>query len=79
VESYEEIRNLTDDEVVQRFNQAAIGTSLGVDYWINEMFRRTTERSAAQMEDMTATIKRLTWVNLVFVILTVVVAIVLAA
>jgi hypothetical protein len=62
----EDLRRLSDDELIRRHDQQAMNTVVGIDYYLNELARRDTARQ-------TATIRRLTWTIFAF---TVVIAVV---
>lgn len=46
-ETLRELREMSDDEVVRRHDDLAKYTSVGVNYWLDELDRRSADRAAA--------------------------------
>lgn len=46
-ETLRELREMPDEEVVRRHDDLAKYTSVGVDYWLDELDRRSADRAAA--------------------------------
>ena len=60
-ETIEELRNLPDEEVIQRHDSAAVHTVVGTQHYLDELARRDAVRQGERMERLTASINRLTW------------------
>ena len=65
----EQLRAVPSEELVHAHDQTATHTSVGVDYYLNELARRDAHAQGEHMvaqgqrvADMTRTIKNLTWV-----------------
>lgn len=59
--TYEELRRLSDDELVRRHDAATENVHVGLNYFLEELARRRAERQGDVLEQMTRTIKWLTW------------------
>lgn len=57
----EELRSLSDEELVRRHDREAEGTVVGVDYYLDELHRRDVERTNQIVVDKTKRITELTW------------------
>ena len=55
------LRNMTDQEIITRYNNAAKSAAGGLAFWRDELWRRESHRQ-------TATIRRLTWVLVVLTV-----------
>ena len=64
-ETIDELRELSDEEVVQRHDANAGPTVVGTQHYLNELARRDTVRQGERMEALTKSINRLTWVIMV--------------
>ena len=56
--SIEELRRLSDDELIRQHDEAAKSTFVGTGYYLDEIRRRESDRRERRME-------RLTWANVV--------------
>ena len=74
-ESLAELRGLTDDEVVRRYDQQAQRTQVGLQHWSDELNRRYQERQTDSMLGFTKWITRMTIVITVATLSNVVIAI----
>ena len=57
---YAELRRLSEEDLIRRHDAATENVGVGLNYFIEELARRRVERQAAAVENMTATIVRLT-------------------
>jgi hypothetical protein len=72
-----EIRGLTEDEIIARHDAVAAHTgSAGVDYYIQELARRASERNAAASEKLAKQVFWLTCVSTALAVIATVVAII---
>lgn len=69
--NYGELRKLTIDELVTRYDQIAKNTVLGLDFYRQEIWRRDQEKQTRTMVILTWVIAFLTAVNAVLVALSV--------
>jgi hypothetical protein len=60
--SYVELRKRTDEELIGEHDLIRGTKSIGVEYYLNELARRTAQRQTRTMVDLTRVIVRLTWV-----------------
>ena len=63
--SLAELRALSDDEVISRYDGQARTTGVGLDHWLNEMDRRYQERHTDSMYRFTK------WITLMTIVVTV--------
>lgn len=82
---YAELQRLADEALVERYDAAAPGTNVGIDFYLDELHRRGMARDSAEMlrqnaemleltrqvRGMTRTITGLTVVNVVLVGITI--------
>ena len=54
------LRNMSDAELVEQHDRAAVNASIGVTYYLDELARRDTTRSEARIEAMTKKVGELT-------------------
>lgn len=59
---YEELRKISDEELVRRHDAATENVQVGLNYFLEELARRRSERQGNVLEEMTRTITRLTWI-----------------
>jgi len=64
-ESIEELRSLSDEEVIKGHDQRAGNTVVGTDHYLKELARRDAMRQGERMERLTVSINRLTVVILI--------------
>ena len=64
-ESLAELRALSDDEVVERYDKQARTTVVGLNFWMEELNRRYQQRQTDSMLRLTK------WITLMTVIVTI--------
>lgn len=57
-----ELRSMSDEELVRKYDGAAQHTVVGTAYYMDEIHRRQVERQNETMISLTRSINRLTWV-----------------
>lgn len=72
--SYEQLTNLSDEELIERYNEHAQHTIVGIDYYMEEIQRRETEKSNRIMVNCTKAITYMTAVMLLATIANVIIA-----
>jgi hypothetical protein len=66
---------LSDEELIRTYDQVAEGTSVGLEWYREELNRRAAERDTAAMRHMTLWTVRLAVVSVVVALLALVVAV----
>ena len=61
-QSYAELRRMTDDELIRKYDETAKQTMIGLDFLRNEVVRRESERATRQMLALTRQMRNLTLV-----------------
>ena len=59
-ETIDELRNLSDEDIVRRHDAKAKNTSVGTYHYLDELARRDAVRQGERMENLTTSINRLT-------------------
>lgn len=72
--SYEKLTTLSDAELIERYNEHAQHTIVGIDYYMEEIQRRETEKSNRIMVNCTKAITYMTAVMLLATIANVIIA-----
>lgn len=72
--SHVDLANLSDDELVARYNTLASTTVVGTQFYLDELTRRRMSKESARMLTLTQTMERLTWVILILTVINIVVA-----
>ena len=74
--TYKELRRLSEDQLVQQYDDMARSTQIGLDFLREEIARRTTEKqteqtlaATRQMRTLTIVIGILTLVNVITVVI----------
>lgn len=70
---YKELRKISDDELIQRYDDQAQHTCVGINYYADELNRRQSERSNQIMVKCTVAITIMTAVMLLATIVNVIV------
>ena len=73
---YNDLVNLTDEELIKQYDKAAEHTSVGLNYYTEEIARRRTEKSDDLMIKLTKWITIMTAIMLLSTIANVIIAIV---
>lgn len=73
--SYKELTQLTDEELIKQYDKQANSTSVGLNYYTEEIARRRNEKSNKLMVNLTIAITVMTAVMLVSTIINVIIAI----
>lgn len=73
--SYKELTQLTDEELIIQYDKKASSTSVGLNYYTEEIARRRNEKSNKLMVNLTIAITVMTAVMLVSTIINVIIAI----
>jgi hypothetical protein len=63
---YKQLREMSDQELIEFHDQMAPPTSVGVAYALDELARRTTERQTARLLDYTNQIRWFTIAVMIF-------------
>lgn len=71
---YHELREVSDEELIELYDEKAKHTVVGIDYYANEIERRQTEKSNKTMVECTKAITIMTGVMLLATIANVVIA-----
>lgn len=71
IPKYGELKKLTDEELITAYDDEAERTVVGTGFYLDELARRTQERLASQMRNMTIVITVLTLFNVILVAATV--------
>lgn len=71
IPKYGELKELTDEELITAYDDEAECTAVGTGFYLDELARRTQERLARQMRNMTIVITVLTFLNVILVAVTV--------
>jgi len=75
--SLEELKGLSDEELIRQHDAVARNTALGVNYFFDELQRRETARNNAVQEKANRTLVRLTWVIATFTVVIAILTLVL--
>lgn len=62
IPNYEKLQLLSDQELIEMYNQRATNTSAGTGFYIEELSRRKADRQNQKMLEMTKNINRMTLV-----------------
>lgn len=73
--SYKELTQLSDEELIEQYDKQASSTSVGLNYYTEEIARRRNEKSNKLMVNLTVAITVMTAVMLISTIINVVIAI----
>ena len=73
--SYKELTQLTDEELIRQYDKQASSTSVGLNYYTEEIARRRNEKSNKLMVNLMIAITVMTAVMLVSTIINVIIAI----
>ena len=73
-ESRTELRELTDDELIEKYDQTARNTQVGLRHWADELNRRSQKRQTDSMLRLTRSINRMTVVITVATVMNVTIA-----
>ncbi|MEG0914047.1 MAG: hypothetical protein RSG53_10640 [Oscillospiraceae bacterium] len=73
--SYKELTQLTDEDLIRQYDKQANSTSVGLNYYTEEIARRRNEKSNKLMVNLTIAITVMTAVMLVSTIINVIIAI----
>jgi hypothetical protein len=76
ITSYEALRNLTDEELVQAFDDTAPNTQLGLSFFREELARR---ENALQYNNMLSLTKQMRGMTIIITVLTIINVIVVVA
>lgn len=71
---YKALQKLTDEEIIQKYDEHASHTSVGINYYADELNRRYTEKSNRVMVRCTVAITIMTAVMLLATIVNVYIA-----
>lgn len=64
IPKYKELEALTDDELIARYDAAAVNTVVGTGFYLEELVRRQLAKESTRMLKLTQTMSNLTWVIL---------------
>jgi len=64
IPKYTELEALTDDELISRYDAAAVNTVVGTGFYREEIARRQMAKESTRMLQLTQTMRTLTWVIL---------------
>jgi len=64
IPKYTELEALTDDELIARYDAAAVNTVVGTGFYREEIARRQMAKESTRMLQLTQTMRTLTWVIL---------------
>ena len=64
IPKYKELEALTDDELIARYDAAAVNTVVGTGFYREELVRRQMAKESTRMLQLTQTMRTLTWVIL---------------
>lgn len=64
IPKYKELEALTDDELIARYDAAAVNTVVGTGFYLEELVRRQMAKESTRMLKLTQTMSNLTWVIL---------------
>ncbi|MBH3440981.1 hypothetical protein [Pseudomonas luteola] len=64
IPKYKELEALTDDELIARYDAAAVSTVVGTGFYREELVRRQMAKESTRMLQLTQTMRTLTWVIL---------------
>lgn len=67
--SYSELRQMSGDELVARYDALAANTQVGISFIRDELWRREVARQADRMEELT---RRIYWFTVVVTLATIV-------
>ena len=71
-----ELRALSDEEIVERYDQTASHTAVGLNYYGNELNRRSNEKTSKTMVRCTIWITVMTAIILIATMVNVIIAII---
>lgn len=71
---YQDLINLSDEKLIESYDEIAKHTSVGLNYYTEEIARRRTEKSDKLMIRLTIAITAMTFVMLIATIVNVVIA-----
>jgi hypothetical protein len=74
--SLKQLHKLTDDEIIKQYDEQAIHTCVGINYYADELNRRSTERSNRTMVRCTIAITIMTAVMIFATIANVIIAVI---
>jgi len=75
--SYQQLRNLPDEDLIAFHDQTAMNTSVGVTYALDELARREAQRQTKELIAYTNQIRWFTIAVAIFTVINVVVAVAL--
>jgi hypothetical protein len=58
----QELRAASDAELIERHDRLAQNTSVGVNYYLEELARRESYRQGERVRELTQTVVNLTWI-----------------
>ena len=64
IPKHAQLESMTDEDLIARYDAAAMHTVVGTGFYRDELARRQSARDSAQMLGLTRNIGRLTWVIL---------------
>lgn len=73
---YNELVNLSDEELIQKYDDKASYTSVGINYYMEEIQRRRTEKSNRLMVKLTKWITIMTLIMLISTVVNLIIAII---
>ncbi|WP_282006871.1 hypothetical protein [Propioniciclava sinopodophylli] len=73
--SIAELRRATDDELIREHDADAVHTVVGTDYYMQELFRRSSERASERAQQLSERIYQLSIVTTVVSVLALIVAV----
>ncbi|MCZ7673804.1 MAG: hypothetical protein M5U34_45140 [Chloroflexi bacterium] len=75
-ESYEELRKLTKEQLIQKYDSLAKSTQIGLNFLRDEIARRDAEEQTAQMIQVNNQMRNMTIIITVFTIINVIAVII---
>ena len=67
--TYKELRNLSEEELVEQYDKMAQNTQIGLNFLVEEIARRSSEKQTNQMLAATRQIRTLTIVIAIFALI----------
>jgi hypothetical protein len=71
-----DLQAATDDELIAEHDAHAVNTSVGTQYYLDELNRRAADRAAKATDELTHKVYVLTWVNAAVAVIAAVAAVI---
>ena len=59
---YETVQQMSDEEIIEAYNNGSENTVVGIQFWLDEIIRRRNERTVLKMEAIASKTLLATWI-----------------